>query len=85
MICFVRCSNIREDIRLNKYVQACRDRKLDVFAITWDRLRVGRYEEFEIPLRCMLLMEGDGKICSIKYCGSSLFVITYFGGGKGIM
>lgn len=51
MICFVRCSNIREDIRLNKYVQACRDRKLDVFAITWDRLKVGRYEEFEIPFK----------------------------------
>ncbi len=51
MICFLRCSLIAEDIRLEKYVRACKESNLSYIALTWDRLNVNNIAEHEISYK----------------------------------
>lgn len=51
MICYIRCSNVQEDIRLKKYILACKENNIHLRAITWDRLRNGKKEDFEISFK----------------------------------
>lgn len=51
MICFLRCAPINEDIRLRKYTEACKSRSVNFFAITWDRMKRGVKEDYEIQFQ----------------------------------
>jgi len=55
MICYLRCQPISEDIRLKKYIQACKKRKVNYLAFTWDRLLMGIYDNNEIQFKTQCL------------------------------
>lgn len=55
MICFINRSTVDYDVRLNKYVQACKDTKTPYFVIGWDRMLNAKYEdehEYQMKLYC---------------------------------
>lgn len=51
MIYFLRCSLVTDDIRLHKYIEACKDRKIIFHAITWDRLGRNSIQSCESAFR----------------------------------
>lgn len=59
MICFLRRSTIDYDIRLRKYVEACKANGIDYIAICWDRLLNSQPDEHEYQLKCSAPY-GDG-------------------------
>lgn len=52
MICFLRRSTIDYDIRLRKYVEACKSKGVPYVAISWDRLLNSQPDEHEYQLKC---------------------------------
>ena len=50
-IAYLRCSTVNEDIRLRKYLNACKVKNLEYLAFTWDRLSRGTFVENEIPFK----------------------------------
>lgn len=53
MVCFLRCAPVSEDIRLRKYTEACEERNVDFFAITWDRMKRGVKEDYETQFQML--------------------------------
>lgn len=55
MICFINRSTVDYDVRLNKYVQACKETKTPYFVIGWDRTLNAKYvdeHEYQMKLYC---------------------------------
>ena len=55
MICYINRSTIDYDVRLNKYVQACKVAHIPYFVIGWDRLLNARFKdehEYQMKLYC---------------------------------
>lgn len=53
MICFIRRSTVDYDIRLKKYIEACKQTKTPFIAITWDRLMNSTAIENEYQLKSL--------------------------------
>lgn len=54
MICYINRSTVDYDIRLNKYVQACKRTNIPYFVIGWDRLLNAKFkDENEYQLRVL--------------------------------
>lgn len=69
MICFLRRSTIDYDVRLRKYVEACRSNGVPYVAICWDRLLNSTPDENEFQLKCAAAYGGGFKnvIALIKW------------------
>lgn len=55
MICYVNRSTVDYDVRLNKYVQACKAKNISYFVIGWDRLLNAKFvdeHEYQMKLYC---------------------------------
>lgn len=55
MICFINRSTVDYDIRLNKYVQACKETNIPYFVIGWDRLLNAKFideHEYQMKMFC---------------------------------
>ena len=55
MICYINRSTVDYDVRLNKYVQACKATNTPYFVIGWDRLLNTKYmddHEYQMKLYC---------------------------------
>lgn len=55
MICFINRSTVDYDVRLNKYVQACKNTETPYFVIGWDRMLNAKYvdeHEYQMKLYC---------------------------------
>ncbi len=55
MICFINRSSIDYDVRLQKYVQACKITNTSYFVISWDRLLNAKFideHEYQMKLYC---------------------------------
>ena len=42
-IAYLRCSTANEDVRLRKYLSACKNEKVPYTAFTWDRLNKNNF------------------------------------------
>lgn len=51
MVCFLRASTLRYDVRLQKYVQACIDENISYLVISWDRLNDSNVSPNEIQFK----------------------------------
>lgn len=55
MICYINRSTVDYDVRLNKYVQACKSTQTPYFVIGWDRLLNAKFvdeHEYQMKLYC---------------------------------
>lgn len=55
MICYINRSTVDYDVRLNKYVQACKETGTPYFVIGWDRMLNAKYideNEYQLKLYC---------------------------------
>lgn len=55
MICYINRSTVDYDVRLHKYVQACKDTKTPYFVIGWDRMLNAKFvdeHEYQLKLYC---------------------------------
>ena len=55
MICFINRSTVDYDVRLHKYVQACKDTNTPYFVIGWDRMLNAKFvdeNEYQLKLYC---------------------------------
>lgn len=75
MICFLRRSTIDYDIRLRKYIEACKANGVDYIAICWDRLLNSQPDEHEYQLKCSAPYGGGFKniIALIRWIFFSYF------------
>ena len=52
MICYINRSTVDYDVRLNKYVQACKSANMSYFVIGWDRLLNAKFvDDFEYQMK----------------------------------
>ena len=55
MICYINRSTVDYDVRLNKYVQACKETGTPYFVIGWDRMLNAKYvdeNEYQLKVYC---------------------------------
>lgn len=55
MICYINRSTVDYDVRLNKYIQACKNTGTPYFVIGWDRMLNAKYvdeHEYQMKLYC---------------------------------
>lgn len=76
MICYINRSTVDYDIRLNKYVMACKQTKTPYFVIAWDRLLNAKFvDEYEHQLKLYCPYAQGKKI--LPLIRWSLFVYYY--------
>ena len=81
MICFINRSTVDYDVRLHKYVQACKDTKTPYFVIGWDRLLNSKFiDEHEYQMKEYLpYAQGKKILPSIKwFCFIWYYLIKNF-------
>ena len=81
MICFINRSTVDYDVRLHKYVQACKETKTPYFVIGWDRLLNAKFvDEHEYQMKKYLPYAQGKKIWpSIKwFCFIWYYLIKNF-------
>lgn len=55
MICYINRSTVDYDVRLNKYVQACKSANVSYFVVAWDRLLNAKFvdeHEYQMKMYC---------------------------------
>ena len=55
MICYINRSTVDYDVRLNRYVQACKETGTPYFVIGWDRMLNAKYvdeNEYQLKVYC---------------------------------
>lgn len=76
MICFINRSTVDYDVRLKKYVQACKDTGMPYFVIGWDRMLNAKYvdeHEYQMKLYCPY-SQGKKLMPSLRW----LFFVWYY-------
>lgn len=76
MICYINRSTVDYDVRLNKYVQACKETKTPYFVIGWDRLLNAKFvdeHEYQMKLYCPYA-HGKKLIPLLRWC----FFVWYY-------
>lgn len=75
MICYINRSTVDYDVRLKKYIQACKATHTPYFVIGWDRMLNAKYvDEHEHQMKAYCPY-GQGKNSCFPYDGSFMYGI----------